>query len=50
MFVFDGNFINSLKLIFLTAVMENGGEDQLGLLCEKWRSITCSEGGKEYST
>jgi hypothetical protein len=31
-------------------VLEKGGEDLLGRSCEKWRSITKSQGGEEYPT
>jgi hypothetical protein len=33
---------------FLNVVLEKNGEDQLDRTCEKWRSITQSEGGEEY--
>jgi hypothetical protein len=29
-------------------VLEKNGEDQLDRSCEKWRSITQSQGGVEY--
>jgi len=31
-------------------VLEKDGEDQLDRLCEKWRSITESQGAEEYPT
>jgi len=29
-------------------VLGKGVEDQLDRSCEKWRGITCSQGGHEY--
>jgi len=34
----------------LHVVMEKDGEDQLNRWCEKWRSATHSQGGREYPT
>jgi hypothetical protein len=33
---------------FWNVVLEKNGEDQLDQSCEKWRSITQSQGGEEY--
>jgi hypothetical protein len=35
---------------FWNVVLEKNGEDQLDRSCEKWRSITQSQGGEEYRT
>jgi hypothetical protein len=35
---------------FWNVVLEKDGEDQSGRSCEKWRSITYSQGGEEYRT
>jgi len=35
---------------FWNVVLEKDGEDQLDRLCEKWRSITQSQGAEEYPT
>jgi hypothetical protein len=35
---------------FSNVVLEKNGEDQLDRSCEKWRSITQSQGGEEYPT
>jgi len=32
-----------------TVVLEKDGEDQLDRSCEKWRSVTESQGGEEYT-
>jgi hypothetical protein len=52
-------FINILKhVLFMwvriynvwNVVLKKDGADQLDRSCEKWRSITQSEGGEEYRT
>jgi len=35
---------------FSNVVLERVSEDQLDRSCEKWRSITYSQGGEEYPT
>jgi len=35
---------------FWNVVLEKDGEDQLGRSCEKWRSVTESQGAEEYPT
>jgi hypothetical protein len=35
---------------FWNVVLEKNGEDHLDRSCEKWRSITQSQGGQEYPT
>ena len=35
---------------FWNVVLEKDGEDQLDWSCEKWRSVTESQGGEEYRT
>jgi hypothetical protein len=35
---------------FWNVVLEKNREDQLDRSCEKWRSITQSQGGEEYRT
>jgi hypothetical protein len=35
---------------FWNVVLMKNGEDQLDRSCEKWRSITQSQGGEEYRT
>jgi hypothetical protein len=47
-----GHFGNREKIPgnFWNVVVEKGGEDQVERSCEKWRSITWSQGGEEYPT
>jgi hypothetical protein len=33
---------------FSNVVLEKDGEDQLDRSCDKWKSITYSQGGEEY--
>jgi hypothetical protein len=35
---------------FRNVVLEKNGEDQLDRSCEKWRSVTYSQGAEEYPT
>jgi len=35
---------------FRNVELEKDGEDQLDQLCEKWGSVTQSQGGEEYPT
>jgi hypothetical protein len=41
---------SEIRGTFLNLVLEKDGEDWLARLCEKWRSITQSQGGEEYPT
>ena len=49
-FLHFGKQIRNISKNFQNVVLEKDGEDQMDRSCEKWRSVTYSQGGEKYIT